>query len=423
MVKIGVYICHCGVNIRATVDVERVAKFAGQLDNVVIARDYAYMCSDPGQALIKKDIDELGLNRVVVAACSPLMHQSTFRRVVESAGLNPYLFEMANIREQCSWVHKDREMATKKAMAIVASSIARASLLNPLKEKEVDVIPSALVVGGGIAGIQSSLDIANAGFNVHLVEKEPSIGGRMAQLDKTFPTLDCSACILTPKMTEVGEHPNIKLYTYSEVEEFSGYFGNFKVKIKKKTRYVDEEKCTGCGDCWTNCPVRNRPQILEVPSIAPMIEKEVLAKLNEIIDRYNGQAGVEIPILQDINLEFHYLPKDALMYVAERLEVPVSRLYEIATFFTDFSLEPRGKYLIKVCMGTACFVRGAEIILDKFSETLGIEPGETTKDLRFTLSPVRCLGCCSIAPAIMIDNKAYGRIELSQIPRILGKYK
>lgn len=255
MVNIGVYICHCGVNIRTTVDVEGVAKFAGQLDNVVIARDYAYMCSDPGQALIKKDIDEFGLNRVVVVACSPLMHQSTFRRVVESVGLNPYLFEMANIREQCSWVHKDKEMATKKAMTIVASSIARASLLNPLEEKEVDVIPSALVVGGGIAGIQSSLDIANAGFDVHLVEKEPLIGGRMAQLDKTFPTLDCSACILTPKMTEVGEHPNIELHTYAEVMDVEGCIGNFKVKIKKKSTYVDWSKCNGCGECEPACPV------------------------------------------------------------------------------------------------------------------------------------------------------------------------
>ncbi|MHC1582311.1 MAG: 4Fe-4S binding protein [Candidatus Syntropharchaeia archaeon] len=254
-VKIGVYVCHCGINIAATVDVKRVAEFASTLPGVVIARDYQYMCSDPGQELIKEDIRELGLNRVVVASCSPRMHEPTYRTVVEEAGGNPYCFEMANIREQCSWVHKNKEEATKKACSLVASAVARASLLEPLESREVDVIPACLVIGGGVSGIYAALGMADKGFKVYLVECEPSIGGHMAQLDKTFPTLDCSACILTPKMVDVGRHPNIELLTYSEVEEIDGFVGNFHVKIRKKPRYVDEKVCTGCGACAEVCPV------------------------------------------------------------------------------------------------------------------------------------------------------------------------
>jgi heterodisulfide reductase subunit A len=250
--KIGVYICHCGSNIAGTVDVERVAEMAGGLDSVAVARHYKFMCSEPGQALIKKDIEELGLNRVVVAACSPRMHESTFRRVCQAAGLNPYLFQMANIREHCSWVHKDG--ATEKAMATVNAAVRRVFHQQPLETREVPVTPAALVVGGGIAGIQAALKIADAGYKVYLVEREPSIGGHMIQLDKTFPTLDCSACILTPKMASAGSHPNIELMTYSEVVDVQGYIGNFKVTIKKKPRYVDEEKCSGCGVCMEKCP-------------------------------------------------------------------------------------------------------------------------------------------------------------------------
>ncbi|MFQ6057525.1 MAG: 4Fe-4S binding protein [Anaerolineae bacterium] len=256
--RVGVYICHCGINIAATVDVEAVAEFARTLPNVTVARDYTYMCSDPGQALIKKDIEELGLDKVVVAACSPRMHEPTFRDTVREAGLNPYCLEMANIRELCSWVHEERDRATEKAAKLVAASVARASLLEPLEEKEVDVTPAALVIGGGIAGIQAALDIADAGFKVYLVEKEPSIGGRMAQLDKTFPTLDCSACILTPKMVDVGRHPNIELMTYSEVMEVEGYVGHFKVRVKVKPRYVDINKCTACGLCAEACRLKGR---------------------------------------------------------------------------------------------------------------------------------------------------------------------
>jgi len=254
--RIGVYICHCGSNIAGTVDVEEVARFAQDLEGVVVAREYKFMCSDPGQELIKKDIRELGLNRVVVASCSPTMHEPTFRRACQEAGVNPYLFEMANIREHCSWVTEDKQEATEKAKALVSAAVRRVYYHQPLETREVPMNPNTLVVGGGIAGIQAALKIADSGHKVYLVERDPSIGGHMAQLDKTFPTLDCSACILTPKMTQVGSHPYIEMMTYSEVEEVSGYIGDFKVKVRKKARYVDEDKCTGCGLCQTKCPFK-----------------------------------------------------------------------------------------------------------------------------------------------------------------------
>lgn len=257
--RIGVYICHCGTNIAGTVDVKSVVKFAAGLEGVVVARDHKYMCSDPGQDTIIKDIKDQKLDRVVVASCSPRMHEATFRKACKKAGLNQYLFEMSNIREQCSWVTEDRHQATTKAKALVNAAVRRVALQEPLETKEVDVNPATLVVGGGIAGIQAALEIADAGRKVYLVEKDPAIGGFMATFDKTFPTLDCAACILTPKMVQVGQHDNIELLSYSEVAEVSGYIGNFKAKIRKKPRYVDLEKCTGCGTCWITCPATKVP--------------------------------------------------------------------------------------------------------------------------------------------------------------------
>jgi heterodisulfide reductase subunit A len=258
-VKIGVYICHCGVNIAATVNVAEVRDFIARQPNVVAARDYKFMCSDPGQDLIKQDIKNLGVNRVVVAACSPLMHELTFRLAAESAGLNRYLVQIANIREHCSWVHDDRAEATKKACALINAAVRRIALHQPLQITRQPVNKNTLIVGGGIAGIQAALELANAGYNVYLVEREPTIGGRMGQFDKTFPTLDCAACILTPKMVSVGHRKDITLLTYSEVEGVSGYIGNFKIRVRKKARYVDAEKCTGCGQCWSNCPATRIP--------------------------------------------------------------------------------------------------------------------------------------------------------------------
>jgi heterodisulfide reductase subunit A len=253
-IRTGVYICHCGLNIAGVVNVEEVARYAGTLPNVVASRHYRYMCSDPGQALIKDDIKSLGLNRVVVASCSPRMHEPTFRKAVADGGLNPYLYEHANIREHCSWVHDDKELATKKAKDLVRAAVRRVYRHEPLVVKEAPLNPNVLVVGGGIAGMQAALDIANGQNKVYLVERDPSIGGHMIQLDRTFPTLDCSECILTPKMSDVGHHPFIELLAYSEVEEVSGSIGNFKIKVRKKARHIDESKCIGCNVCEEKCP-------------------------------------------------------------------------------------------------------------------------------------------------------------------------
>ncbi|MEM2975523.1 MAG: CoB-CoM heterodisulfide reductase HdrA2 [Candidatus Bathyarchaeia archaeon] len=254
-IRIGVYVCHCGLNIAGSVNCEEVAKFAATLPNVVVAKDNRYTCSDQGQEIIKNDIKEFKLNRVVVASCSPRLHEPTFRRACEEAGLNKYLFEMANIREQCSWVHLyEKDKATEKAKDLVKMAVAKAALLQPATETTVPIIQKALVIGGGVAGIQAALDLADTGYEVYLVEKEPSIGGRMAQLDKTFPTMDCSICILAPKMSDVGRHPRITLLTNSEVLDVKGYIGNFKVKVLKKPRYVKKD-CSACGECAKVCPV------------------------------------------------------------------------------------------------------------------------------------------------------------------------
>jgi len=264
--KIGVYVCHCGTNISDTVDVEDVSQWAAEnLEHrgVVIGRDYKFMCSSLGQELIEKDIQELGLTRVVVAACSPHLHEQTFRTACDRAGLNPYLCELVSIREQVSWVHNDKSAATEKSKAVISGGVERVINHEPLEPLQVPIHPATLVVGGGIAGIQSALEIADAGHQVILVEREPSIGGHMSQFDKTFPTLDCSACILTPKMVSVGSHPNIKMYTYSEVENVDGYVGNFTVSIRQKARCVITESCTGCGICWEKCPAKVIDDVFE----------------------------------------------------------------------------------------------------------------------------------------------------------------
>ena len=254
--KIAVYLCHCGTNIAGKVDVDKVVAWAAEQPNVAIAREYKYMCSDPGQDLIKEDIQQHGINRVVVAACSPTMHEPTFRKAAADAGLNPYLLQMANVREHCSWVTVDKDEATEKAKRILNAQIHRLPFNEALEPIEVPVNPAVMVVGGGIAGIEAALKLAATGKKVYLVEKNPSIGGHMAMFDKTFPTLDCAACILTPKMSAAGKDPNIELMAYSEVVEVDGYVGNFKVKVNKKARYVNTDTCTGCAACLDACVVR-----------------------------------------------------------------------------------------------------------------------------------------------------------------------
>jgi heterodisulfide reductase subunit A len=264
--RIGVYVCHCGSNIAGVVDVAEVASWAEKNlkdRGVVIARDYKFMCSSLGQELIEKDIKEHNLNRIVVAACSPHLHEMTFRTATRNGGLNPYLCEMVSIREQVSWVHTDKQAATEKAKAMVSGGVARVAHHEPLEPLHVPIHPATLVVGGGIAGIQAALEIADAGYPVYLVEREPSLGGHMAQFDKTFPTLDCSACILTPKMVQAGNHPNITLFTWSEVEKVDGYVGNFAVTIRKRARYINEELCTGCGICQEKCPKKVIDDVFE----------------------------------------------------------------------------------------------------------------------------------------------------------------
>lgn len=259
MQRIGVFVCWCGSNIAATVDVKAVAEAAKAQPGVVYATDYQYMCSESGQTMIKDAIKEYGLTGLVICSCSPRMHETTFRKAAQSAGLNPYMVEIANIREQCSWIHKDMKEATEKAIILARAAIAKVQLNKPLIAGESEVVKRALVIGGGIAGIQTALDIAEAGYKVDIVEKKSTIGGKMSQLDKTFPTLDCAACILTPKMVDVAANENVNIYTYSEVESVSGFVGNFTVKIKKKPRYVKEDLCTGCGLCTEKCPMKKQP--------------------------------------------------------------------------------------------------------------------------------------------------------------------
>lgn len=264
MQRIGVFVCHCGTNIAGTVDVEAVAAALQNEPGVVISKEYQYMCSEAGQNLVKDAIKEYNLSGVVICSCSPRMHENTFRKAAAAAGLNPYLVEVANIREQCSWIHKNKAEGTEKAIILGRAAIAKVLLNSPLTAGESPVVKRALVIGGGIAGIQTALDIADAGFEVDLVEKEPTIGGKMTQIDKTFPTLDCAACILTPKMVECSQNEKIHIHSYSEVNDVKGFVGNFTVTIKKKARFVDEVKCTGCGLCTEKCPMKKVPNIFNL---------------------------------------------------------------------------------------------------------------------------------------------------------------
>ncbi len=301
MQRIGVFVCHCGTNIAATVDVKAVAEALKLEPGVVISQDYQYMCSESGQNLVKDAIKEHNLTGVVVCSCSPRMHENTFRKAAAAAGLNPYLVEIANIREQCSWIHKDIATATEKAVILGRAAIAKVHLNAPLTAGESPVVKRALVIGGGIAGIQTALDIAEAGFEVDIVEKEATIGGKMAQIDKTFPTLDCAACILTPKMVECAQNEKIHIHSFSEISDVKGFVGNFTVKIKKKARFVDETKCTGCGLCTEKCPMKKVPNefnmgldnrtAVYIP-FAQAVPKVATIDPNHCLMLKNGKCGV-----------------------------------------------------------------------------------------------------------------------------------
>ena len=280
-----------------------------------------------------------------------------------------------------------------------------------------------LVVGGGIAGVQASLDLAESGYYVYLVEESPAIGGVMAQLDKTFPTNDCSMCILSPKLVECGRHLNIELLTHSDVEKLEGEPGKFTATVHRRARFIDESKCVGCGRCIEHCLTRNEIRLPE-PIEPARTDLEVDgAVVDSIVDSHKADASALIAILQEVNEEFGYLPERVLRYVSFRLGIPVSRTYHVATFYTAFSLVPRGRHTIKVCMGTACKVNGGDILLEQIQRELQVEPGDTTQDNRFSLEVVRCLGCCSLSPVLVVDEDTHGYVNIDKIDRILDRYE
>lgn len=287
----------------------------------------------------------------------------------------------------------------------------------------MEKIGAVAVFGGGISGIQASLDMAEMGFKVYLVEEKPSIGGVMAQLDKTFPTNDCAMCLLSPKLVDTGRHPNIQLITYSELVKIKGEPGNFVISLKLKPRFVDEEKCTGCGECVNNCPVRNIPYLGDRKEEEIVFEEEDREKITRIIEKNKPKIESLLPILQDINAEYRYLPENMLKYVALKLNVPLSQVYNIATFYNAFSLIPRGKYVINVCLGTACYVKGGQNILEAFERELNVKLEGTTEDLKFSLETVNCVGCCGQSPVVTVNEDIYGYMKQTKVPKIVKQYK
>lgn len=284
-------------------------------------------------------------------------------------------------------------------------------------------VGAVLVVGGGVGGMQASLDLAEGGYKVYLVEKGPSIGGVMAQLDKTFPTNDCAMCTLAPRMVDCGGHLNIEKLTYSEIKSVEGSAGNFKIRIRRKARSVDPDKCTGCGECVENCLVKNIVY-LEQPDIPKIeIEQDKRVKVDKIISRYENGRETLVPILQDITNEFNWLPPEILMRVAEVKQIPLEHILRIATFYKAFSLRPRGKHIITVCMGTACHVKGAQRILDRLEREFGINTRETTSDMNFTLEAVRCLGCCGLSPVVTVGEDLYGQMNPAKAAALIDKYQ
>lgn len=283
-------------------------------------------------------------------------------------------------------------------------------------------VGAALVVGGGIAGMQASLDLAESGFKVYLVEKNPAIGGVMAQLDKTFPTNDCAMCTLAPRMVDCGRHINIDKLTYAEVVGISGTPGQFHARIRKKARSVDPDKCTGCEECAQNCLIRYKPYAepakVEEPGLAP----DNRSKVDDIIDRHRGKVAPLIGVLQDVNEELGYLPVPVLRYISQELTVPLAHIVKVATFYSLFSLEPRGKHLVSVCQGTTCFVRGADRIMEEVQKRLEIKPGQMTHDGKFSLEIVRCIGCCALSPCIRIGQQVYSKVLPTRVESILARY-
>ncbi len=285
-------------------------------------------------------------------------------------------------------------------------------------------IGAVMVLGAGVAGIQASLDLADMGYKVYLVEDKPSIGGAMAQLDKTFPTNDCAMCLLSPKLVDTARHQNIEIITNSELRKVDGLAGNFTVTINKRPRYIDEEKCTGCGTCTNSCPVRNIAHFEEVDELESVqLSTEEDQSLRDILAKHEAERAAVISVLQDINAHYRYLPENVLRHTARALDIPLSRVYNIATFYNAFSLVPRGKHIIQVCIGTACYVKGGTKIIEAVQRELNIEVDETTEDSKFSLETVSCLGCCGQSPVVRIDEDIYGYVSQRKIPEILANYE
>jgi heterodisulfide reductase subunit A len=428
--RVGVYICHCGINIAATVDVEAVAAFAQTLPNVVVARDYTYMCSDPGQELIKSDIREHELTHVVVASCSPRMHEPTFRGAVEEEGINPYCFEMANIREQCSWVHKDRGEGTEKAKQLVASAVAKAALLQPLEEREVGVTSAALVIGGGIAGIEAALDIANAGFKVYLVEKEPTIGGRVAQLNRTFPTLESCQELLGPRIKAVAEHPNVVLLTSSEVVEIGGYIGNFQVKVRQRSREELVDFDVGSivvAIGYDHFDARLKPELSygRYPNVITAPEFEGLSSASGPTGgkiSLNGKEPKDVVFIQcvgsrDQTVGNEYCSRVCCMYTAKQAHLVKGKLPQasVTVFYMDVRTFGKGfeEFYDRVRREGVMYRRGSvseiykrgDKVVVRAEDTLLGEPLEVEADL------------VVLATGIVPRSGAQGIAELLKLPR------
>ncbi len=283
-------------------------------------------------------------------------------------------------------------------------------------------VGAVLVVGGGVGGMQASLDLAEAGYKVYLVEKGPSIGGVMSQLDKTFPTNDCAMCTLAPRMVDCGRHLNIEKLTYSEVESIEGTAGNFTVSLRKKARYVDPSKCTGCGECVTKCLVRNRVYLEPAEEAEASPPPEELDKLASIMEKHKGGRGIIVPVLQEAQEVYNYLPESAVRYLSEKLDLPLSLMYRLATFYNAFSLAPKGKHVIRVCMGTSCYVKGAKRILRALEKQLNVTVGGVTEDKQFGLEVVNCVGCCGQSPVVTVDDDIYGYMRQSRVPELIANY-
>ena len=285
-------------------------------------------------------------------------------------------------------------------------------------------VGAVMVLGAGVAGIQASLDLADMGYKVYLVENKPSIGGAMAQLDKTFPTNDCAMCLLSPKLVDTARHPNIEIITNTDLQKVDGSAGNFAVTLNKRPRYIDEEKCTGCGTCINNCPVRNVPHFEEVDELGKVqLDDEGRQRLRQILDENEAERSAVISVLQGVNKQYKYLPENVLRHVARALDIPLSRVYNIATFYNAFSLTPKGEYIIHVCLGTACYVKGGTKILEAAQRQLDVEVGGTTKDSKFSLETVSCLGCCGQSPVITVNEDIYGYVNQNKVSDILAKYE